>query len=248
MPRAVFRGSWLASLLLLACTPALGSDGDEPRERNPDPFEPVNRAIFRFNDFGDRYFLRPVAVGWERATPGPMRRGASNFFSNLQYPVVIINQFLQGKFAEGGRDTARFVINSTIGLGGLFDPASELGLRENDEDFGQTLAVWGVPQGPYLMVPLVGPRTARHAVGSVTDLFIDPLVIYPDTTVRNTTAAVFIVHDRSTLLSADRQVREAFDPYIFLRDAYLQNRRFKILDGEIPEDDLLDDWFDDWDD
>jgi phospholipid-binding lipoprotein MlaA len=242
------RRAGLALALLLVAIPAAAEVDNPPAPRNPDPFERINRVSFAFNDAGDRWVLRPVAQAWEKSTPPPLRRGASNFFSNLRYPITIVNQFLQGKFAEGGRDVARFAINTTVGLGGLFDPATEIGLRRNNEDFGQTLVVWGVPDGPYLMVPLVGPRTVTHAIGSIADLYVDPLVQWPDSSVSSKAGIVFIVHERSTLLSADQQVREAFDPYVFIRDAYLQNRRFRIFDGELPDDDLLlDDLFDDWD-
>lgn len=238
----------LALALLMVAAQALANDDDPAPPRNPDPFEQINRIAFAFNDAGDRWVARPVAQAWEKSTPPPLRRGASNFFGNLRYPVTIVNQFLQGKFAEGGRDVARFVINTTIGLGGLFDPATEIGLRRNNEDFGQTLVVWGVPDGPYLVVPLVGPRTVTHGIGTLADLYVDPLIQWPNSSVSSKAGIVFIVHERSTLLSADRELREAFDPYVFMRDAYLQNRRFRIFDGELPDDDLLlDDLFDDWD-
>ena len=242
------RHAGVALVLLLAAGPVLAEDGEALAPRNPDPFERINRISYALNDAGDRWVLRPVAQTWEKSTPPPLRRGASNFFSNLRYPVTIVNQFLQGKFAEGGRDVARFAINTTVGLGGLFDPASEIGLRRNNEDFGQTLVVWGVPDGPYLVVPLVGPRTVTHGIGTLADLYVDPLIQWPNSSVRSKAGIVFIVHERSTLLSADRELREAFDPYVFMRDAYLQNRRFRIFDGELPDDDLLlDDLFDDWD-
>jgi len=241
-----FAGMLIA--LMLAAAPAQADEAEAAPPRNPDPFEPMNRAFFAFNDAGDRWVLRPVAKAWERSTPPPARRGASNFFGNLRYPITIVNQFLQGKFAEGGRDVARFLINTTVGLGGIFDPASEMGLRKNIEDFGQTLVVWGVPDGPFLMVPLVGPRTVTHAVGSLADLYVDPLVQWPDSSVSSKAGIVFVIHERSTLLGADQQVREAFDPYVFIRDAYLQNRRYRILDGQLPDDDsLFDELFDDWD-
>lgn len=224
------------AILLTGC----GSNGAarKPPE-NPDPFEKVNRAIYKFNDVGDRYVARPLAKGYEKATPRALRNGIGNAFDNMRYPITIINDFLQGKFRQGGEDLARFAINSTIGLGGLFDPATEAGLRENDEDFGQTFVKWGAPEGPYLMVPVFGPYTITSGVGDLVGTQASLLVQLPDDSA--TTAALWIaylIHVRYTLLGVDEQVREAYDPYIFVRDAYLQNRRYKALDGDVPEDDL----------
>ncbi|MBL8200670.1 MAG: VacJ family lipoprotein [Chromatiales bacterium] len=209
-----------------------------------DPIEPVNRAVYWFNDLGDRYLLRPAASGYRRALPQPMRTGVRNIFSNLLYPVTIANDLLQGKFRQCGRDGARFLLNSTVGLAGIFDPATRLGLLENDEDFDQTLAVWGAGEGPYLMIPIFGPRTLRHLVGDTVDAPLTPFLNVADGDVTLTLGAwvIYQVDNRSRLLDADQQVYEAFDPYIFVRDAYLQNRRYRALDGNVPEDDsYLDD-------
>jgi phospholipid-binding lipoprotein MlaA len=209
-----------------------------------DPFEPVNRAFYRVNDLGDRYLLRPVAVGYTRSTPSQLRAGIRNVFSNLLYPVTIVNAFLQGKFAQGGQDTGRFLLNSTVGLGGIFDPATRIGLTENDEDFDQTLTVWGVAQGPYLVIPVLGPRTTRHAFGDVVDAPLSPFVGISDGDLSVTLGLwlIYQVDVRSRLLDADQQVFESFDPYLFVRDAYYQNRQYRALDGDVPEDDsYLDD-------
>jgi phospholipid-binding lipoprotein MlaA len=214
-----------------------------------DPLQPVNRVFYRVNDLGDRYILRPVAVGYSRALPAQVRTGVRNFFSNLLYPVTIANAFLQGKFQQSGRDGARFLLNSTVGLGGLFDPASRVGLTENDEDFGQTLAVWGVGDGPYLVIPIFGPSTVRNAVGDIVDAPLTPFLNFTDGDLgwRLGAWAIYQVDGRSGLLDADDQVFEAYDPYIFVRDAYLQNRLYRSLDGNVPEDDsyLDDSEFDD---
>ena len=148
--------------------------------------------------------------------------------------------------SDGGRDTGRFLLNSTVGLGGLFDPATRIGLTENDEDFDQTLAV-GRREGPYLVVPLFGPRTTRHAFGDLADAPLSPLVASPTTTsISLGLWVIYQVDARSRLLDADQQVFEAFDPYLFVRDAYLQNRRYRALDGNVPEDDSYLDDVDDW--
>lgn len=221
-------------------------------EREPggvwDPIEPVNRAVYRFNDLGDRYVLRPVAVGYEKGLAPQMRAGVRNFFDNALYPITAINSVLQGKFADGGRDLGRFLINTTIGLAGLFDPATDIGLPKNDEDFGQTLGVWGVPEGPYLMVPVLGPFTLRHGFGSVVDSPLTPWFSAADFRTGAALYAVESVDDRSRLLKVDDQLRQAFDPYLFVRDAYIQNRRYRTSDGNLPEDDYFLEDFDDFED
>lgn len=204
-----------------------------------DPVEPVNRVMYKVNDFGDRYLLRPAASGYRRALPPAMRAGVRNVFSNLLYPVTVANDLLQGKFRQCGRDGARFLVNSTIGLAGLFDPATRIGLEEHDEDFDQTLSVWGAAEGPYLVIPLFGPRTLRHLAGDSVDAPLTPFVNIADGDVAVTLGAwvIYQVDNRSRLLDADQQVFESFDPYVFVRDTYLQNRRYKALDGNVPEDD-----------
>jgi phospholipid-binding lipoprotein MlaA len=195
--------------------------------------------MYKVNDIGDRYVLRPVAVGYERGLPPQMRSGIQNFFSNIRYPITIVNDFLQGKFRDGGRDTGRFVLNTTVGLFGFFDPATRIGLEENDEDFGQTLGKWGIGEGPYIVLPVFGPGTLRSFTGNVADSPLTPLV---DVTTSDVDIAwalwsLYQVDKRSRLLDADQQVYEAYDPYLFVRDAYLQNQRYKLYDGNVPEDD-----------
>ncbi|MCL4792784.1 MAG: VacJ family lipoprotein [Gammaproteobacteria bacterium] len=215
-----------------------------------DPIEPFNRAMYKVNDIGDRYLLRPVAVGYERGLPPQMRGGIRNFFSNIRYPITIVNDFLQGKFRDGGRDTGRFILNTTVGLFGFFDPATRIGLQENDEDFGQTLGKWGVGEGPYLVLPVFGPYTLRSLAGNLADSPLTPLIDITDSDVDIAWAlwGVYQVDKRSRLLEADQQVFEAYDPYLFVRDAYLQNRRYRMYDGNVPEDDSYLDDMDDMDD
>ncbi len=236
--RAVLLGS-----LVLAGAGCASRDA-ATRTEAYDPFEPVNRALYRVNDLGDRYLLRPVAVGYTRGVPPQLRSGLRNVFSNLLYPITIVNALLQGKFAQAGQDSGRFLLNSTVGIGGLFDPATRIGLKENDEDFDQTMTVWGVSQGPYLVIPLLGPRTTRHAVGDLVDAPLSPFVSIADGDVSVTLGLWLInqVDSRSQFLDADQQVFESFDPYLFVRDAYYQNRQYRALDGVVPEDDsYLDD-------
>jgi phospholipid-binding lipoprotein MlaA len=204
-----------------------------------DPLEKANRVVYAVNDFGDHYLVRPLAKGYEKITPRILRVGATHFFDNLGYPVVVINDFLQGKFRQGGTDLGRLVMNTSIGLLGVFDPATDVGLVQHDEDLGQTLAVWGMPNGPYLMVPFLGPRTFTHLVGSLGDNIYSPMFRYPDASLRSKLYIYQGLHRRSTLLAVDEEVRKAFDPYVFVRDAYLQNRSYLIHDGNVPDQDLL---------
>lgn len=234
MTQAVLVAAAIASISGCA-----GTNATRKEAVNPDPFEGFNRTMYEVNDFGDRYLAQPVAQAYEAGTPRVFRMGANNFLENLRYPITIVNDFLQGKIAQGGRDLARFAINSTVGLFGFFDPASAAGLEIHDEDFGQTFAVWGLPQGPYLVVPVFGPYTLSSGIGDLAGTQLSLIIQKPDDTgVRNALMIWYLVHRRYSLLPADEQLRQAFDPYIFLRDAYLQNRRYKIYDGHPPYDDL----------
>lgn len=230
-------GLVLAALLTVGGCTSLRARVDNMAKT--DPLEPVNRVMYKINDTGDQYVLRPVAKGYQKGTPRVVRLGVGHFFENLTYPVVFVNDFLQGKFRQGGADASRFIVNTIVGLGGLFDPATEIGLGLHDEDFGQTLAVWGAPAGPFLMVPLLGPRTTTHLIGSLTDNFVSPVAQYNNSEIRAGLLALQTIHRRSTLLGIDEEVRKAFDPYVFIRDAYLQNRNYQIHDGYVPEDDLI---------
>jgi phospholipid-binding lipoprotein MlaA len=210
-----------------------------------DPVQPVNRAMWAFNSKADDWVLRPAAVGWQTAVPAPLRQGIRNVLDNASSPVDIINAFLQGKPRQGGADTARFVVNTVIGLGGLFDPATEIGLRPHDEDFGQTLNTWGVPQGPFLMIPVFGPYTLTHAVGSLLDAPFSPFLSFQDPLPGLALYAVDQVDARGRFLDTDRELKEAFDSYAFVRDAYLQNRAYRIADGVLPQADFEDEEFGD---
>lgn len=228
----------LASALILsvAVLSLGGCAARQAEERNPDPLEPVNRAVYRFNDVADRYVAKPAAKTYKKILPHVVRTHTTSFFNNLLYPITVVNDFLQGKVRQGGADLARFAVNTTVGIIGIFDPATDMGLEAHDEDFGQTLAVWGVPDGPYLMVPIFGPRTLSHAVGSLADTQVSILVQYDDSSVRSKVGLWYMVHKRHQLLELDEEIEKAFDPYLFIRDAYFQNRQFLIYDGEVPEE------------
>jgi len=225
----------VTALLLNGC--ASHSRVATPEEPN-DPLEPFNRAMFRFNQVGDKYVLRPMAVGYTKGLPPQLQQGLNNAFGNAMYPVTIANAFLQGKFRQTLYDGARLLVNTIIGLGGLFDPATRIGLAENDEDFGQTLGVWGVAEGPFLVTPIFGPYTVRDLVGEVVDAPLTPYISVTNGRIDARLGAwvIYQVDKRSRLLDVDYQVFEAFDPYIFVRDAYLQNRRYRVADGAIGDD------------
>ncbi len=201
-----------------------------------DPWEPLNRCIYAVNHNLDKVTLKPVAKGYRKVLPAYVRRGVGNFYANLRTPLTIINQVLQGKGRAAFSDTGRLLLNSTVGIGGLFDPATSAGLEEHNEDFGQTLATWGVPDGPFVMVPLLGPRTLRDALTIPLNLFAHPLYHYENTSVRDKLWGLEAINVRTRLLAADYLLEDSFDPYAALRDAYQQNRRYLIYDGEPPED------------
>lgn len=199
-----------------------------------DPWEGVNRAIFTFNDKVDTYTLKPLAQGYQTITPNFLEDGISNIFSNLGDVVVLTNDLLQGKVRDAGIDTSRILFNSTFGVLGFFDVATPMGLQKNDEDFGQTLGVWGLGSGPYVVLPLLGPSTVRDAAGRVPDSFLQPYPYMDHVPTRNVTRAVNVVDLRAGLLSAEKMITG--DRYIFVRNAYLQNREFRTQDGQVEDD------------
>ncbi|BFM48524.1 VacJ family lipoprotein [Marinomonas sp. THO17] len=200
-----------------------------------DPWEGFNRAMFSFNDAVDGAVLKPLAKGYKAVTPNPVQKGVSNFFSNLGEIGNIANNLLQGKWDQTASSTWRFIINSTAGWFGIFDVASEMGLKKYDEDFGQTLAYWGVSSGPYLVLPFFGPSTVRDGAGLAVDLTYDDGVSLLDVNSDEETGlfAIDIVKTRAGLLSAESLI--IGDRYSFIRDIYLQNREFEIYDGQVPE-------------
>jgi phospholipid-binding lipoprotein MlaA len=204
-----------------------------------DRFPRINRSVYRFNRTLDRNLLRPVARGYSRVVPQKVERRVRNFFRNLRAPIDIVNNLLQGKFADGFSDVGRFLLNSTAGLGGLFDPAGRIGLERHQEDFGQTLAVWGVPSGSYLMLPLLGPGTVRDWGAFAMDLRADTLIRVRDSDTRWALVAWRFISDRAALLPAERALESSFDEYNLVRDAYRQHRLYDIRDGQTADDDYL---------
>lgn len=232
-----------ASLLRLA-VPAmallLGACATNSPYNTKDPLEPVNRKVFAFNMAADKYVIRPTAVGYTKVVPVPIRKGVHNFFSNLTYPTVFINDALQGKFMQSGEDFGRFLINTTLGVGGVMDVASKFGYQENDEDLGQTLGTWGVGEGWYLMVPVIGPSTNRDLVGTVGDNWTEPLQYVDglDLYDRIIIYAIQGIDTRSRLLDFDSILAQQLDPYVFMRTVYLERRQNLQYDGNPPPPDL----------
>lgn len=196
-----------------------------------DPLEPVNRIVWDVNQTVDKYVLRPVAKGYVYITPGPVRTGVSNFFDNLFYPTVIVSDVLQGKIEQGALDTGRFIVNSTLGIAGIVDVAKYMGLEKHDEDLGQTFGYWGIGAGWYLIMPLTGPTTNRDLVGSTLAGYLSPLT-YVDPEIRIPVTALYAVDIRTALLRVDRVLDSAFDPYAFVRGAYLQRREALVNDQD----------------
>lgn len=201
-----------------------------------DPIEPVNRAIFTFNETADRYVTKPIAKVYERILPSFVRTGVRNFFNNVGDVVVVANDLLQLNFTNASRDLVRLVSNTVFGGLGLVDVAGMRGLTKRQEDFGQTLAYWGVGSGPYIVLPLLGPSTLRDTVGLVVDSRIDPIWQIPDVPARNSLTGVNLVNARANVLPAEKLLEQQPDRYSFLRDAYFQSRRNLIYDGNPPVD------------
>jgi len=232
----------LASLLLGAC-----ATSENAARVEHDPWEGFNRASYAVNDFGDRYLLKPVSRGYRWAIPSFMRRGVTNFSENLATPRSAVNNFLQGKPRRGFSDVTRFLFNSTIGILGVVDVATLGGLEKYNEDWGQTFAVWGVPDGPFVFVPLLGPQTLRDAVSLPLEIVSDPLWHYENSSVRDPLYVLRIIDTRARLLSAEALLQDSRDPYLTIRESFLQNRRFQIYDGDPPEDeDFYDDFYDEF--
>lgn len=235
------RLGWSARLCVLLATAWLAagcaSQPAAPTDPERDPWEPFNRNMHAFNDALDRAVMKPVARGYDTVMPDPPQRGVRNFFHNLSWPVTFVNLILQGKVEESFEATGRFLMNSTIGLLGFFDVASRAGMPEYDEDFGQTMAVWGWKESRYLVVPLFGPFTVRDLGGRSFYGALHPVAYMVREHDEYRPLIVDLVSLRASLLPFDSDIEEATDPYVFVRDVYLQNRDFKIHDGEPPAPD-----------
>ncbi len=208
---------------------------------NKDPLEGINRGVYKFNDVADRAVIKPVATAYKTVTPSPIRKGVSNFFSNIGTLTTIINDLLQLKFAHAFTDAGRFVINSTFGIAGLIDVASMDNIEKRNEDFGQTLGHWGVDTGAYLVLPFIGPSTVRDTAGLVVDTVTSDPITYThnigEIRLHNQLRTAQLIDKRTQLLDATDIVDNAsIDPYAFLRDAYLQRRASLVQDGLVPQE------------
>src|ERR1700688_4209720 len=209
--------------------------------RSPqDPWESWNRGVYKVNDKLDRAIAKPVTKAYVRVVPHPVRTGVTNFFENLNTTTVMVNDALQGKFLAAANDLGRFLLNSTVGLAGILDPATPAGLDRNDEDFGQTLGHWGVHPGPFVELPILGPSDVRDAASKVVDTYTNPRQYIKNTTVSYGLYLPYLVDRRAALLSLDDTLQHVYDPYAFIRDAYLQRRAFLVSDGKISDEPLVD--------
>jgi phospholipid-binding lipoprotein MlaA len=229
--------SAIARVLLLGLAVALAGCATGPDRDPRDPLEDFNRAAYSFNDLLDRALLEPLAQGYNYITPAPVNKGVTNFFNNLRDIRSAANNLLQFKIGRAFSDVGRVAVNSTIGILGLMDVASNMNLPRYDEDFGQTLGVWGFGSGPYIVFPFFGPSSGRDGVGLVVDWFTDPIYYIEDDATRLIVRGLDIVDTRADLLSASRVLEQAaLDPYAFVRDAYLQRREDLVYDGNPPEE------------
>lgn len=205
---------------------------------NPkDPIEGFNRAMFSFNETVDKAVIKPVAQGYDAVTPQPVQTGVTNFFANIADVWIGFNNLVQGKPGQALSDVGRVLINTTIGIVGLFDVATGMGLEKHEEDFGQTLGRWGVGDGAYVVLPIIGPRTLRDTGGFLVDVWVDPVANHEPVDVRNVSLALRAIDDRASFLKAESAIEAAaLDKYAYVRDAYLQRRRSLIHDGNVPRE------------
>jgi phospholipid-binding lipoprotein MlaA len=246
MHRAALLALLLLNLVITGCATLPSGSKPDPRDR----YERFNRSVYKFNMALDHAVLRPVAHAYVKL-PQPVRTSIGNFTSNLAYPTTVANDFFQGKVGDGVSDAARIIVNTTIGIGGLFDPASRMGLDRHTQDFGLTLGRWGVPSGPYLMLPFLGPSTVRDTAGLAPDYLLTYEIVSRNLITNNwVSGGLFVVTQvdkRAGLLDTDKVIDAAYDPYKFVRSAYLQRRDY-LLHGEESPDDLLKDADGDTDD
>jgi phospholipid-binding lipoprotein MlaA len=203
-----------------------------PAKKDPrDPWERLNRTTNNFNTKLDHAVLRPVARGYQKVTPDFVRTGISNFVDNLNYPLVMVNDLLQARFTYFARDTGRFLMNTTLGIGGLLDPASQAGLEKNENDFGLTFGRWGIPKGPYFFIPLLGPSDVRDGLGRIPAAYLSPQNFADDWRIQYSIWVVSLIDARYRLLPTDATVDSAYDPYLLVKNVYLQRRDFLLNKG-----------------
>lgn len=229
----------LAVFCALGC--AIPSVSVAQAEQTPDPWQGFNHAMFAFNDTIDRWAIKPLAQGYKFVMPDPLEVGVGNILSNVKEVPSTINGLLQGDFKGAAHDTGRLLVNTTLGIGGLLDVAKHMNLPADDpEDFGQTLAVWGVGQGPYLVLPLFGPSTLRDGFGRPVDWYTNPTNYIDHVRTENTITAAALLDGRAGLLELEKNITG--DRYVFVRDVYLQRRNFLINNGEMDDDFGMDDF------
>jgi phospholipid-binding lipoprotein MlaA len=242
--RATFIPVCLATALLLGACATNQPDNEAESKATYDPWEPLNRGLFDLNRAIDNVSTKPLAKGYRMIMPAMARRGVTNVFDNLTTPGSALNNFLQGKPGRGFSEIGRFIFNSTLGLGGLVDIAAIGGMDRYDEDFSQTFAVWGIPEGPFVVLPILGPHSLLDAVSLPFDFYADLQPRIDNTSLRDKLYAVRIIDVRQRLLAADVFLDESQDPYITLREAYRQNREYLIFDGDPPIEDEYYEFFD----
>lgn len=238
----------LLFLAVVLCLQGCATAGDGPKpaadpapagQSSHDPLEPMNRTFFDFNMGLYDYFLHPVAKGYEAITPSILRKGISNVFLNSTYPYIFLNDFLQGRGQQGFSDLSRFLVNSIFGLGGLFDVASHLDLPPHENSFGVTLGVWGVPQGPYLVLPFYGPSSVRSLPGLAMGIFASPFYYVTSNPAQWSLTGVGVVDKGYTSRTEVQLVKEAVNPYVFARDGWEQHEQYLISGGKVSTTQLL---------
>src|ERR1700675_4674805 len=240
MLKARYARAALCIVSLLSVSACVTLPPNSPRSPQ-DPWESWNRGVYKFNDVLDRAVAKPVARTYVRFVPQPIRTGVTNFFANLDTPTVMINDALQGKFLAAANDLGRFALNTTVGIGGILDPASSAGLARNNEDFGQTLGKWGVHPGPFLELPILGPADLRDAPARVVDSYTNPRQYIKNNWIRFSLYLPYFIDRRAIILPLDETLTHTYDPYAFVRDPYLQRRAYLVSDGkDTGEEPLVD--------
>jgi len=243
MPAIRKTGTLLLVLMLAGCA---ANPSTPKEERSPaDPWEPLNRQMYGIHTGIDRFTFKPIAKGYRAIIPQSWRTGVTNFSRNLRGPLNIVNNLLQGQGGEALAESGRFLANSTFGILGLVDVAADMGIGRYPEDFGQTFGKWGIPDGPFVFIPILGPYSLRHAISIPFNLFLDPLWHYDNAPVRDRLYVLRLIDIRYRFLPLDNLLDKSGDSYITMRESYMQNRRFLVFDGNIPDEE---DFYDDFED
>jgi len=239
MLKDYFARACFAVICVSALSACVALPPNSPRSPQ-DPWESWNRGVYKFNTVVDNAVAKPVAKTYVKIVPSPIRVGVHNFFGNLEMPTVLINDALQGKLLAAATDFGRFALNTTVGLAGILDPATSAGLAHNDEDFGQTLGKWGVHAGPFLELPVLGPSDARDAPARLVDTYTNPREYIKNSWIKYGLYLPDLTDRRAQLLPLDETVKNVYDPYAFIRDAFLQRRAYEVSDGKVTEEPLVD--------